>query len=115
MAATNITELRERGHAGEDLVAETLTENGFLITGGHVRIETAAGVRIPDLVATDATGQQFLVEVKTGNATRSFAQARKDHLIATQGGIVRSTGGRGGFRNAERVRLPTVVVRIGPF
>ena len=115
MASANITALRERGIAGEALVAETLTENGFLITGGYVRIETAAGVRIPDLVATDATGQRFLVEVKTGNATRSLSQARKDHLIATRGGIVRSTGERGGFRNAERVRLPTVVVRIGPF
>jgi RHS repeat-associated protein len=81
------------GKAAEAIAAEDLIAQGNRIIGSQVRVETAEGIRIIDHLIQDANGQLWAIEVKSGKATRSAAQLRKDGALATGGGVLGKNAG----------------------
>jgi RHS repeat-associated protein len=79
---------RARGLAAEARVAEELLQEGHVILGSHVAVNTAEGRRVIDHLIQTADGQIIAIEVKSGGAVRNSSQLAKDAALATEGGTL---------------------------
>lgn len=85
-AGDTLARNRIRGREAEEIIRRKLVGNNRLqLVGEQIRIRTPGAPfwRTTDfLVRNKRTGELFLVEVKSGKATRSLRQLRKDAVIA---------------------------------
>ena len=74
-----------QGEAGEAKVRARLAKNPNITVQEQVRVRTPGegSFRVTDFLVTNKkTGKKYIIEVKTGNATRDKTQLAKDKMIA---------------------------------
>jgi hypothetical protein len=101
-AVAGVAANKVAGDLFRDQVASRLGDYGFTVIAKEVTVKTPFGIRVLDILA-ERGGSLVIFETKTGGARRSASQVAKDAWIARVGVDV--------FRNGQRVRIPTVVIR----
>jgi RHS repeat-associated protein len=70
------------GQKGQEAVVGTLKEQGHVIVGEQIRVDTAMGPRVIDIVSRDESGKIHHTDAKTNSGRYHSDQRDKDALIA---------------------------------